>query len=150
MVKNVTVPLSDELHVQYFFHLKRPSVDSTSPYIRCLLSGSRDERSCIPSGPCLSAASWSAPLPAFIAFYLAGLGVNGFGHFCRNKSGSAAGPKPGNTENHFNASDAITRYHFLQGLHQPHLLPLPQRFYLGYGGYRLLVTFIGLFILRNL
>ncbi len=27
-------------------------------------------------------------------------GVTGFGHFCRNKSGSAAGPKPGNTEHH--------------------------------------------------
>ncbi len=30
----------------------------------------------------------------------AGRGVNGFGYFYRNKSGSAAGPKPGNTENH--------------------------------------------------
>ncbi|GJL60068.1 MAG: hypothetical protein NPIRA03_29250 [Nitrospirales bacterium] len=35
------------------------------------------------------------PLLAFIPPNLAGLGVNGFGHFCRNKSGSAAGPKHG-------------------------------------------------------
>ncbi|HBP89099.1 MAG TPA: hypothetical protein DD706_15540 [Nitrospiraceae bacterium] len=27
------------------------------------------------------------------------LGVNGFGYFCRNKSGSAAGPNPGITKN---------------------------------------------------
>ncbi len=80
-----------------FCHLKRPSIYSTFSYVRRLLSGSWDERSDISSGPCLSAASWSALLPAFILFNLAGLGVNGFVHFCRNKSGSAAGPKPGNT-----------------------------------------------------
>ena len=30
-------------------------------------------------------------------------GVNGFGYLCRNKSGSAAGAKPGNTEKHGDA-----------------------------------------------
>ena len=29
-----------------------------------------------------------------------GRGVTGFGHFCRNQSGSAAGPNPGNSEHH--------------------------------------------------
>ena len=50
--------------------------------------------------PCLSAASWLAlPCLASILCYEAGWGVNGFGYFCRNKSGSAAGPNPGNTDN---------------------------------------------------
>ncbi len=85
-----------------FCHLTCPSVYSTSPYVRRLLSGSPDERSDIFSGPFLSAASWSALFPAFILFYLAGLDVNGFVHFYRNKSGSAAGPKPGITEHALN------------------------------------------------
>ena len=47
-------------------------------------------------GPCLSAASWPALLwfPSIHSDETA-RGVNGFVHFCRNKSGSAAGPKPG-------------------------------------------------------
>ena len=58
--------------------------------------------------PCLSAASWLAlPCLASISFHEAGRGVNGFGYFCRNKSGSAAGPNPGNTEKH---SDTGVRY----------------------------------------
>ena len=57
--------------------------------------------------PCLSpsanlrtsSASWLALLSlASISFHEAGLGVNGFGYFCRNKRASAAGPNPGNTE----------------------------------------------------
>ena len=52
-------------------------------------------------GPCLSQASWSAlPKLASVPSYEARRGVNGFGHFCRNKSGSPAGAKPGNTEKH--------------------------------------------------
>jgi hypothetical protein len=47
-----------------------------------------------------SVASWSAPLLAFIPPNVAGLGVNGFGHFSRKKSRSSAGAKPGNTKNH--------------------------------------------------
>ena len=34
---------------------------------------------------------------ASTSFHKAGLGVNGFGSFCRNKRASAAGPKPGIT-----------------------------------------------------
>jgi len=49
------------------------------------------------------------PCLASISFHEAGRGVNGFGYFCRNKKpalslskgGSAAGPKPGNTEKHY-------------------------------------------------
>ncbi|MEO8327384.1 MAG: hypothetical protein ABI618_16145, partial [Nitrospirota bacterium] len=38
------------------------------------------------SGPCLSLASWSALLRfASLLFNEARRGVNGFGHFCRNK-----------------------------------------------------------------
>ena len=40
------------------------------------------------------------PSLASISFHKAGRGVTGFGYFCRNKSGSAAGPNPGNTEKH--------------------------------------------------
>ena len=49
---------------------------------------------------CLSRASWPVFRLASILLTLARLGVNGFGHFDRNQSGSAAGPNPGNTENH--------------------------------------------------
>ena len=42
-------------------------------------------------------------------------GQHGFGYFCRNKSGSAAGPKPGNTENHedirIGATSAMRSHH---------------------------------------
>jgi len=38
------------------------------------------------------------PVPASISLNEAGRGVTGFGYFCRNKSGSAVGPNPGNTE----------------------------------------------------
>ena len=56
--------------------------------------------------PCLSpsaglrtgSASWGAPpLPASARLNVVDLGEKGFGHFSRNKSGSAAGPRPGNT-----------------------------------------------------
>jgi hypothetical protein len=48
--------------------------------------------------PCPSAASWAAIRRFASALYdVAREGVIGFGYFCRNKSGSAAGPKPGNT-----------------------------------------------------
>ncbi len=52
-------------------------------------------------GPCLSGASWSALRRlASVRSHEARRGVSGFGYFCRNKSGSSAGAKPGNTEPH--------------------------------------------------
>ncbi|MDH5427464.1 MAG: hypothetical protein OEZ57_05425 [Nitrospirota bacterium] len=45
---------------------------------------------------CLSGASWPVFRLASVPLTLARLGVNSFGHFDRNQSGSAAGPKPGN------------------------------------------------------
>ena len=72
--------------------------------------------------PCLSAASWLAlPCLASISNNEAERGVTGFGYFCRNKSGSAAGPTPGNTEKHGNTgvryqrSDAFTEQRFSNG-----------------------------------
>ncbi|HSF08202.1 MAG TPA: hypothetical protein VLA60_02245, partial [Nitrospirales bacterium] len=59
-----------------------------------LLGGPRDGRF-LYCGPCLSAASWPAPHLASVLSNVAGLGVIGFGYFCRTKSSSAAGPKPG-------------------------------------------------------
>ncbi len=51
--------------------------------------------------PCVSGASWPALLKvASVLSHEAGRGVSGFGSFCRNKRASAAGPNPGNTENH--------------------------------------------------
>jgi hypothetical protein len=67
----------------------------------CRLVKGRDPL--FPCGPCLSQASWSAlPKLASVPSYEARRGVTGFGHFCRNKSGSPAGAKPGNTKNHAN------------------------------------------------
>ncbi len=49
-----------------------------------------------PGRPCPSEASWSALLRlASDLSHIARLGVSGFGYFCRNNSGSAAGTKPG-------------------------------------------------------
>ena len=50
------------------------------------------------SRACLSGASWPVRRLASVLLTLARLGVNGFGHFDRNQSGSAAGPKPGMTK----------------------------------------------------
>ncbi len=47
------------------------------------------------SRACLSEASWPVFPLACALLTLARLGVNGFGHFDRNQSGSAAGPNPG-------------------------------------------------------
>jgi len=44
------------------------------------------------------------PSLASISFQKAALGVNGFGYFCQNKSGSPAGAKPGFTEKRISAS----------------------------------------------
>ncbi len=59
----------------------------------------------------LSERSELARLPSFASDQSdeAGRGVTGFAHFCRNKSGSAAGPKPGNTKHHANTNSAGIR-----------------------------------------
>ena len=56
-----------------------------------------------PGGPCSSPASWSAlrKLASRPSFEVR-RGVTGFGYFCRNKSGSPAGAKPGNTKKRMN------------------------------------------------
>ena len=75
--------------------LPKPLKPFCSPYSTPAArpSGGTLERT---GGPCLSAASWAALLRlASSQSDEAGLGVNGFGSFCRNKRSSAAGPKPG-------------------------------------------------------
>jgi hypothetical protein len=81
------------------------------------------------SGPCLSlstwlridSASWSALLRlASLRSHEARRGVKSFGSFCRNKSASPAGTKPGNT--------STSRWHqsggtHVQDIHLPSRLP---------------------------
>src|SRR5680860_420466 len=82
-----------------FFHLGPSIFASQGPTPAARPSGWT--LSCA-SEPCLSTASWLAlPCLASISVNEAGRGVNGFGSFCRNKRGSAAGPRTGNTEHHF-------------------------------------------------
>jgi len=68
--------------------------------------------------PCLSpsirlrtsSASWPALLKLASGLsHEARRGVSGFGSFCRNKRTSAAGPNPGNTENHGDTRGEETR-----------------------------------------
>jgi hypothetical protein len=61
-------------------------------------------------------------LPAYTQFNEAGRGVTGFGHFCsttkvapfgtRQATSSAAGPKPGSTNNHLNITVGSTEKTF--------------------------------------
>ena len=49
---------------------------------------------------------------------MAGLGVNGFGSFCRNKRTSAAGPKPGNPR---------TKVPYEQEINYPDFMVIPPK-----------------------
>jgi hypothetical protein len=68
--------------------------------LRRLLTGPRRTLS-LPGRPCPSVASWAALRRLASALSdVTRQGVTGFAYFCRNKSGSPAGAKPGNTEHH--------------------------------------------------